>query len=106
MKKHFTIKNNKDEKIWGFFIEKQGYKTIFKIEIGIGMKHRTIFVFEDEYSSNFDKMNWEEFKENINKNNNIFFMKMNYDNFKIYDEETIFFKTKKKSGFKFVNFVS
>jgi len=50
-------------------------------------------------------VDWKEFQEKIKENDNIFFMKMNYDNLRIYDKEINFLKAK-SSCFKLVNFVA
>ena len=101
----FTILNKKDNKLWKFVVEKIGHKTKLRIEIGADLTHRVICNFEDEWSFNLDKVDWKEFQEKIKENDNIFFMKMNFDNFKIYDKDINFLKIK-SACFKLVNFVA
>ena len=101
----FTILNKKDNKLWKFFIEKGNEMTKLRIEIGADLTHRIIYNFEDKFSFNLDKVDWEEFKKKIEENGNVFFMKMNFDNFKIYDKNINFLKIK-SSCFKLVNFVA
>ena len=100
----FTILNKKDNKLWKFVIEKENEMTKLRIEIGADV-HRIICNFEDEQSFNLDKVDWKEFKKKIEENGNVFFMKMNFDNFKIYDKDINFLKIK-SACFKLVNFVA
>ena len=99
-----TILNKKDNKLWKFIIEKENEMTKLRIEIGADV-HRIIYNFEDKFSFNLDKVDWEEFKKKIEENGNVFFMKMNFDNFKIYDKDINFLKIK-STCFKLVNFVA
>ena len=100
-----TILNKKDNKLWKFIIEKENEMTKLRIEIGENQVHRIIYNFEDKFSSNLDKVDWKSFKKKIEENNNVFFMKMNFDNFKIYDKDINFLKIK-SSCFRLVNFVA
>lgn len=100
-----TILNKKDNKLWKFVIEKENEMTKLRIEIGENQVHRIIYNFEDKFSSNLDKVDWKSFKKKIEENNNVFFMKMNFDNFKIYDKDINFLKIK-SSCFRLVNFVA
>lgn len=100
-----TILNKKDNKLWKFVIEKENEMTKLRIEIGENQVHRIVYNFEDKFSSNLDKVDWKSFKKKIEENNNVFFMKMNFDNFKIYDKDINFLKIK-SSCFRLVNFVA
>lgn len=100
-----TILNKKDNKLWKFVIEKENEMTKLRIEIGENQVHRIIYNFEDKFSSNLDKVDWKSFKKKIEENNNVFFMKMNFGNFKIYDKDINFLKIK-SSCFRLVNFVA
>ena len=100
-----TILNKKDNKLWKFVIEKENEMTKLRIEIGENQVHRIIYNFEDKFSSNLDKVDWKSFKKKIEENNNVFFMKMNFDKFKIYDKDINFLKIK-SSCFRLVNFVA
>lgn len=103
MKKEIALKNNKDDKIWRFIIETQGYKSTFKVIVGANLKHQNIYVFEDE-SGHLKNFNLEEMAKKIEENGNIFFMKMNFNKFKIYNNDINFLSIKKY--FKLINFVS
>ena len=104
MKKEITIQNNKDNKIWRFIIENQTNKNTLKIVVGANLKHQNIYVFEDEFGNILKNINLNEFSKKIEENGNIFFMKMNFDKLKIYNNDITFLSIK-SSLFKLVNFV-
>ena len=104
MKKEITIQNNKDNKIWRFIIENQTNKNTLKIIVGANLKHQNIYVFEDEFGNILKNINLNEFSKKIEENGNIFFMKMNFDKLKIYNNDITFLSIK-SSLFKLVNFV-
>lgn len=104
MKKEITIQNNKDNKIWRFIIENQANKNTLKIIVGANLKHQNIYVFEDEFGNILKNINLNEFSKKIEENGNIFFMKMNFDKLKIYNNDITFLSIK-SSLFKLVNFV-
>lgn len=104
MKKEITLKNNKDDKIWRFIIENGTNKSTFKIIVGANLKHQNIYVFEDEFGNILKNINLNEFSKKIEKNGNVFFMKMNFDKLKIYNNDITFLSIK-SSLFKLVNFV-
>ena len=96
-KDEILIFNKKDNKLWKFIVEED----IFKIEIGADLTYRNIYVFEIYCAIN--KINLKEIKEKIEQNNNIFFMKMNFDNFRLYDKELNFLKL---TRIRLINFVA
>ena len=104
MKKEITIQNNKDNKIWRFIIENETNKSTLKIIVGANLKHQNIYVFEDEFGNILKNINLNEFSKKIEENGNIFFMKMNFDKLKIYNNDITFLSIK-SSLFKLVNFV-
>lgn len=104
MKKEITIQNNKDNKIWRFIIENQTNKNTLKIIVGANLKHQNIYVFEDEFGNILKNINLNEFLKKIEENGNVFFMKMNFDKLKIYNNDITFLSIK-SSLFKLVNFV-
>lgn len=104
MKKEITLKNNKDDKIWRFIIENGTNKSTLKIIVGANLKHQNIYVFEDEFGNILKNINLNEFSKKIEENGNVFFMKMNFDKLKIYNND-ITFLIIKTSLFKLVNFV-
>ena len=104
MKKEITLKNNKDDKIWRFIIENGTNKSKFKIIVGANLKHQNIYVFEDEFGNILKNINLNEFSKKIEENGNVFFMKMNFDKLKIYNNDITFLSIK-SSLFKLVNFV-
>ena len=104
MKKEITLKNNKDDKIWRFIIENEINKSTLKIIVGANLKHQNIYVFEDEFGNILKNINLNEFSKKIEENGNVFFMKMNFDKLKIYNNDITFLSVK-SSLFKLVNFV-
>ena len=104
MKKEITIQNNKDNKIWRFIIENETNKSTLKIIVGANLKHQNIYVFEDEFGNILKNINLNEFSKKIKENGNVFFMKMNFDKLKIYNNDITFLSIK-SSLFKLVNFV-
>jgi hypothetical protein len=104
MKKEITLQNNKDNKIWRFIIETETNKSTLKIIVGANLKHKNIYVFEDEFGNILKNINLDEFSKKIKENGNIFFMKMNFDKLKIYNNDITFLSIK-SSLFKLVNFV-
>lgn len=104
MKKEITLKNNKDDKIWRFIIENETNKSTLKIIVGANLKHQNIYVFEDEFGNILKNLNLDEFSKKIEENGNVFFMKMNFDKLKIYNNDITFLNIK-SSLFKLVNFV-
>lgn len=104
MKKEITLKNNKDDKIWRFIIENGTNKRTLKIIVGANLKHQNIYVFEDEFGNILKNINLNEFSKKIEENGNVFFMKMNFDKLKIYNNDITFLNIK-TSLFKLVNFV-
>lgn len=104
MKKEITLKNNKDDKIWRFIIENETNKSTLKIIVGANLRHQNIYVFEDEFGNILKNLNLDEFSKKIEENGNVFFMKMNFDKLKIYNNDITFLNIK-SSLFKLVNFV-
>ena len=104
MKKEITLKNNKDDKIWRFVIENETNKSTLKIIVGANLRHQNIYVFEDEFGNILKNINLDEFSKKIEENGNVFFMKMNFDKLRIYNNDITFLNIK-SSLFKLVNFV-
>lgn len=104
MKKEITLKNNKDDKIWRFIIENETNKSTLKIIVGANLRHQNIYVFEDEFGNILKNINLDEFSKKIEENGNVFFMKMNFDKLRIYNNDITFLNIK-SSLFKLVNFV-
>lgn len=88
-KRIFFIKNNKDNKIWKFDFTKNKE---LKIEIQANEKHRNIYIFESLFSLN--DIDLKLITEKINENENVFFMKFNFNILKIYDNKKVFLKLK------------
>ena len=71
---------------------------------GSSSQHQNIYVFEDEFGNILKNINLNEFSKKIKENGNVFFMKMNFDKLKIYNNDITFLSIK-SSLFKLVNFV-
>lgn len=88
-KKIIYIRNEKDNKMWKFDFTK---KNELKIEIQANEKHRNIYIFESLFS--LKDVDFENFVEKIKENDNIFFMKLNFNTLKFYDNKKILLKIK------------
>lgn len=88
-KRIFFIKNSKDNKIWKFDFTKNKE---LKIEIQANEKHRNIYIFESLFSLN--DIDLKLIADKINENENIFFMKFNFNTLKLYDNKKVFLKLK------------